>query len=67
MSFHHSRIQFKHIDPLANGLRDEINAEKSNSDAISLTQDIDSSELIQFWQKTLDEVKNDPQWFKFSD
>ncbi len=62
---HH--IAFKQIDPLGNGLREEIVAEQSEPDAITLTETVNENELTQYWQSVERDIEHDPEWFTFTD
>ena len=63
---HH--ISFKPIDPLGNGLREEIVAEQQEPDAIdSLEEGLDGQQLYDFWQSVERDVENDPEWVHFSE
>lgn len=61
--FHH--ISFTPIDPLGDGLGDEIEHEQLEPEAITL--DDDNSQLVERWKEIEDDLKNDPEWFTFSD
>lgn len=63
----HHRIRFSPVDPLGDGLGDDIAAERREPEAItSLADPIDASELSQKWSVLLEEVKTDPEWFDFA-
>lgn len=62
--FHH--ISFHPVDPLGDGLREEIVAEQQESEAIDL-EEIDEQGLSQFWGEVEEDVKNDPEWFHDSE
>lgn len=66
MSFLH-HIAFKKIDPLGNGLREEITAEQQEPEAIVLQENVDEEELTQFWQAVETDIEKDPEWFKFTE
>ncbi len=55
------RIQFEAIDPLANGLGDEIAAERAEPEAIVLSEDLDES-LADRWQEIVDDAMQDPEF-----
>jgi hypothetical protein len=59
-------IKFSTIDPLANGLDDEIAAERREPEAIRSLDDIPAEDLSNFWGSVLEEVKKDPGWFDYS-
>jgi hypothetical protein len=60
--FHH--ISFKPIDPLGDGLREEIAAEQQEPEAI---RDLEDGFDENFWSKVEKDVENDPEWFHFSE
>lgn len=63
---HH--ISFKKIDPLGNGLAEEIAAERAEPEAIgTLEEGVNEGELSRFWQSVEADIQNDPTWFKFSE
>lgn len=64
--FHH-KIQFRRVDPLGNGLDDDIAAEQREADAISSLDDTSAEELTSFWAGVVDDVKHDPDWFDFAE
>ncbi len=57
--FHH--IHFEEIDPLGNGLGDEIAAEQAEPEAIDLSQEFDGT-LADNWQAILDDAEYDPEY-----
>ncbi len=57
--FHH--IQFAKVDPLADGLGDEIAAERAEPEAIVLTEDVDES-LADKWQAIVEDAMQDPDY-----
>lgn len=59
-------VSFQKVDALANGLDDDIAKEKSDSGAINLAQDLDSNDLVSFWDKVVKDVEHDPDWFDFT-
>ena len=66
MSLFH-RISFRPIDPLGDGLREEIAAEQQEPEAITSLEDIDTQQLAQVWGDIEKDVKNDPTWFHDSE
>ncbi len=62
--FHH--IHFAKPDPMADGLGDEIAAEQHEADAIHTLDDTSAEELQEFWAGVVKDIKNDPDWFDFS-
>jgi hypothetical protein len=64
--FHH--ISFQPVDPLGDGLREEIVAEQQEPEAIGdLQEGIDGQKLSELWGEVEDDVKNDPEWFHLSE
>jgi len=63
--FHH--ISFKPVDPLGDGLREEIVAEQQEPEAITDLADIDGEQLVDVWDKIQGDVRNDPTWFRDSE
>ncbi|MBH2007702.1 hypothetical protein I8H83_03810 [Candidatus Saccharibacteria bacterium] len=60
-------IHFDPIDPLGDGLGDDIAAEQNEPEAITdLSDPLDAQELAQTWGTLLEEVKEDPEWFDFA-
>lgn len=70
MSFLHKfrhTLSLSKVDPLGGGLAEEIAAEQSESDAITLEETLDGQLIAQQWDQTVEELEKDPDWFKFSD
>ncbi len=64
----HHHIRFNPIDPLGDGLGDDIAAEQRESDAITdLSDPIDAQGLAKQWSVVLEEVRSDPGWFDFAE
>lgn len=62
---HH--VTFSPVDPLGDGLGDDIAAERREAGAIQdLADPIDAQDLAQSWGALLEEVKQDPEWFEFA-
>ncbi len=57
--FHH--IHFSAIDPLGDGLGDEIAAEQAEPEAIVLDEELDET-LADRWQEIVDDAKKDPDY-----
>ena len=55
------RIHFDPIDPLGNGLADEIAAEQAEPEAIVLEEDGGES-LAESWQRVIDDFNQDPEY-----
>lgn len=66
MSLFH-RIAFQPIDPLGDGLREEIVAEQQEPEAITTLEDVGGEELSAFWSDVEKDVANDPTWFHLSE
>lgn len=64
--FHHV-ISFRRADPLGDGLREEIEAEQLEPEAITLQEGVNEGELEAFWQEVERDIKKDPQWFRFDE
>ena len=64
--FRHS-LSFSQVDPLGGGLAEEIEAERSEPDAISLEESLDGQLIADRWSQAVEELEKDPDWFKFSD
>jgi hypothetical protein len=62
--FHH--ISFQQSDPLGGGLREDIEREQRESDAMTLDAP-DGGDLVRAWDEILVDVEKDPDWFKFTD
>ena len=63
--FRHS-LSFSAVDPLGGGLAEEITAEQSEPDAITLEESLDAQLIIDQWNQAVEELEKDPDWFKFS-
>lgn len=50
MSLFHHTITFPAVDPLGDGLAEEIAAEQQEPEAMSLDTDIDGNNLSAYWQ-----------------
>jgi len=61
------RVTFSKIDPLGDGLREEIQAEQLEPEAITLEEGVNEGELEQYWQSVEEDISKDPQWFRFTD
>lgn len=63
--FRHKKIKFDPIDPLDNGLREEIAAEQAEPEHFVLSEQIDTS-LPDKWEAILVDARQDPD-FIFAD
>lgn len=62
--FHH--ISFQQTDPLGGGLREDIEHEQLEAEAITLDAP-DGDQLADSWEKIVGDVKKDPDWFDFTE
>lgn len=62
---HH--ISFKQVDPLGDGLREEIAQEQMEPEAITLEEFVDEEKLTNYWQSVESDIEQDPEWFHFSE
>jgi hypothetical protein len=65
--FHHNTISFSDVDPLGDGLGDEIAAEQHEADSIKSLDDVSAEELTTKWTAIVEDIKKDPTWFDFSE
>lgn len=65
--FKQSSIRFSEIDPLANGLAEDIAREQREADAFGTLDDISPEELTRAWGAISDDIKKDPTWFSYTD
>ena len=63
--FHH--ISFPKIDPLGGGLAEEIATEQQADEVITLDETVDEGQLSSFWNSVEEDIKQDPEWFHFSE
>jgi len=66
MSLFNHHISFKQIDPLGDGLREEIAQEQGEPEAIALEEGVNEGELSEYWQSVESDIEKDPDWFTFS-
>jgi len=66
MSFLNHQVTFKQVDPLGDGLREEITAEQLEPEAILLEDGVNEGQLSEYWQSVERDIKSDPEWFHFS-
>ena len=62
--FHH--ISFQVSDPLGGGLREDIENEQLEAEAITLDAP-DGDQMDDSWAKIVGDVKKDPDWFDYSE
>lgn len=60
-------MQFTQADPLGDGLGDEIAHERIEAEAITLEESVDEEQLDRYWDSVEDDIKNDPEWFHFTE
>lgn len=58
-------LQFQPID--SSSENDDIPAEHTMHQGIDLNEQIDEPELEAFWDKVVQDIHEDPEWFNFSD
>lgn len=63
---HHHQVAFAQADPLGDGLGDDIAEERQEDDNIDLKEQFDP-ELGDRWDKIVQDVRKDPNWFDFTD
>lgn len=51
------KMQLSPIDPLGDGLREEIQAEKAEPEAIRLEESFDDEDFLQYWQQVADSIE----------
>lgn len=59
--FHHSSLAFAPIDPMADGLGDDIAAEQSEEDRFELQEQLDGRLAIE-WDEILTDARRDPDF-----
>ena len=65
MIFLKRKLAFQPIDPLGDGLGDDIAQEQRESEAIELNEQFDD-QLASKWDAILEDVHKDPDWFDFA-
>lgn len=65
MNIFSKHLKFEPVDPLGDGLREEIQAEQREA-AINLSEDHSSDTTTDFWQNLERDIHEDPEWFRFS-
>lgn len=63
-NFHH--VSFAPVDPLDDGLREEILAEQRDPEAMTL-EDVNAESLSEYWQSVEADIAKDPSWFWFDE
>ncbi len=64
--FRNNNMRFNKPDPLDDGLRDAIAAERDEADAFNTLDDISGEELTNHWNAIVKDIEKDPSWFDFS-
>lgn len=59
--FHHSQLAFQPIDPMADGLGDDISAEQREEDHFELNEQLDGR-LADEWDEILTDARKDPDF-----
>jgi hypothetical protein len=62
---HH--VTFTPIDPLGDGLREEIIAEQSEPDRIILEKGLEEGDLVSYLESITTDIKSDADEFTFSE
>ena len=60
--FHKVKVHFSSINPLANGLDQDIAAERAEPEAIVLEENLDPYEIEQTWEHIEEEFEGDAEW-----
>lgn len=58
-------ITFSPVDPLGDGIGEDIAAERLEPEAITLEEGVDEAALTEYWQKVEQDIEKDPTWFRF--
>ncbi len=61
-----SLLNFLQFQPIDSSLED-VSEEHKVQDNISLDESFDDDSLDQFWDKIIQDIHNDPDWFTFAD
>jgi hypothetical protein len=51
------RMNLTPVDPLGDGLREEIEAERQEADAIDLNEALDDEDFTRYWQEVADSIE----------
>jgi len=62
MSLFGRKISFGQIDPLGDGLGEEIAEEQLESDAITLEEGLDEGQLSEYWKSVETDLRKDKEW-----
>lgn len=63
--FRRQQVAFAPVDPLGDGLREAIEAERREPEAIRLDEDPAAEYISQAWQEIVHQAAEDPEWFSF--
>lgn len=61
------KLTFSPADPLGDGLREQIEAEQQDSEAIKLEEGLQDDAIDNYWSHVEQDIKADPEWFDFAD
>jgi len=50
------KLQFEYVDPLGDGLGDDIAREQSNPEVLAFQQDINGDDLTAFWSQVESDI-----------
>ncbi len=67
MSIFNKKIRFDPVDPLANGLADDIAREQREPEAIHTLEDTSYHDLEAFWGKVIEDAKRDKDFFAYAE
>ncbi len=59
-------LSFTTPDPLGGGLAEAIAAEQAEAEAITLEEVPDTVGLIEQWDRVVEDIEHDPEWFSFA-
>lgn len=65
--FPHHKLQFQPVDPLGDGLGDDIAREQSEAGVVAFQGDLDGNSLAAFWDEVERDVQKDPNWYNFTE
>ncbi len=54
--FSSPKLEFEPVDPLGDGLGDDIEAMRSNPEVVAFQQDIDGQALTEFWNRVEQDI-----------
>ena len=63
MALFKKSLNFMQPDPLGDGLAEQILAEQREAQSYGFDANFDGDELAQSWESTLQDLRNDPDWF----